>query len=195
MSGRFKQMALRVAGSRPALPMVHRVALLRPTKVSVDSYELRGADVPPLFHAGPELVADVDARFFEGWYGWGFYAAFDPEFVRKWYGPVVTRLRVLPDVRVLAASVDYSCSPPGLLEAVLANDLRFSLDGDESKLAESRERLMENPVQWVHGVDRLAIEQGYDVVVYFDENVVVKSSAAVLIEGEAPPPSAVSPLG
>lgn len=54
---------------------------------------------------------------------------------------------------------------------------------------------MENPVQWVHGVDRLAIEQGYDVVVYFDENVVVKSSAAVVIEGEAPPLFAVSPSG
>ncbi len=49
-------------------------------------------------------------------------------------------------------------------------------------------RIMENPLQWVHGVDRLAIERGYDVIVYHDENVVVKNSAVVEIVGEAPPP-------
>lgn len=167
-----------------------RIAALRPTRVSVDRFETLGSSVPTLFHAGRGLVTDVSTSFFEGWYGWGFYAAFDPEFVRRWYGPVVTRVRVLPDTKVLVASVSYSSSPPGLLEAVLSNDFMTnpSVKGDRQKLAESRERLMENPVQWVHGVDRLAIEQGYDVIVYHDENVVVKSPAVVQVEGEEPSP-------
>lgn len=165
------------------LRIAARVALLRPTKISVDKFERTGTDVPPLFHASSIVIKDVQAHFFEGWYGWGFYAAFSPDFVRKWYGPVVTQLRILPEAKVLVASVDYSSSPPGLLEAIMAHDLTLTPDMDESKIAESKARLMENPLQWVHGVDRLAIEY-YDVVIYHDENVVVKNAAMVAIDGE-----------
>ncbi len=163
-----------------------RVALLRPTKISVDKFELTGTSVPPLFHASSIVVDDIQSHFFEGWYGWGFYAAFNPDFVQKWYGPVVTQLKVLPEAKVLVASVDYSSSPPGLLEAIMAHDLTLTPDADALKVAESKARLMENPLQWVHGVDRLAIEY-YDVVVYHDENVVVKNPAVVSIEGKYEP--------
>lgn len=159
---------------------------MRPTKVSVNSFEIKGSEVPLLFHAGRGLVEDVKSHFFSGWYGWGFYAAFDPDFVRRWYGPVVSRIRVLPEAKVLVASVDYSSSPPGLLEAVLANDFAFDEERNVAKLAESKVRLMENPLQWVHGVDRLAIEY-YDVVVYHDENVVIKNPEKVVVEGEQAP--------
>ena len=140
---------------------------------------MEGIYVPSLFHAGRGPVEKVADHFFEGWYGWGFYAAFEPNFVRRWYGPVVTKLDVKPEAKVLVASVNYSSAPPGLLEEILANDLKFQLDGDQSKLVEQRERLMENPIQWVHGVDRLAIEY-YDIVIYHDENVVVKNPEMVV---------------
>ena len=165
------------------LRIATRVAHLRPTKVSVDKFELPGSALPPLFHASGVAIQDVSRHFFEGWYGWGFYAAFDPEFVRRWYGEVVTTLKALPTAKVLVASVDYSSSPPGLLECILEWDVKLNPDlADEEKLEESRARLMENPLQWVHGCDRLAIEF-YDIVVYHDENVVIKNPAAVTIEG------------
>ena len=166
------------------LRIASRVAHLRPTRVSVDKFEVTGLQVPPLFHASGIAIQDVGAHFFEGWYGWGFYAAFSPEFVRRWYGEVVTQLRAIPTAKVLIASVDYSSSPPGLLERILEWDCKLQpeLATDPSKLAESRARLMENPLQWVHGCDRLAIEF-YDLVVYHDENVVIKNPAAVVIEG------------
>jgi hypothetical protein len=160
------------------------VAHLRPTKVSVDKFELTGAHIPPLFHASSVAIEDVSKHFFEGWYGWGFYAAFSPDFVRRWYGEVVTVLKALPEAKVLVASVDYSSSPPGLLERILEWDAKLNPDlgQDASKLLESRARLMENPLQWVHGCDRLAIEF-YDLVIYHDENVVIKNPAVVMIEG------------
>ncbi len=107
------------------LRIAARVAALRPTRISVDKFEVDGSQVPPLYHASGIPVVDPGAHFFEGWYGWGFYAAFSPDFVRRWYGPVVTRLHVVPGTKVLVASVNYSSSPPGLLEAVLENDLVF----------------------------------------------------------------------
>ena len=170
------------------LRIASRVAHLRPTKVSVDQFETTGAKVPPLFHASGIAIEDVASHFFEGWYGWGFYAAFSPDFVRRWYGEVVTTLKALPTAKVLVASVDYSSSPPGLLERILEWDSQLNPDlaADASKLAESRARLMENPLQWVHGCDRLAIEF-YDIVIYHDENVVVKNPAAVAIEGVVEP--------
>ena len=160
-----------------------RVAHLRPTRVSVDKFETTGNAVPPLFHASGIPIEDVSKHFFEGWYGWGFYAAFDPEFVRRWYGPVVTSLKALPTAKVLVASVDYSSSPPGLLERILEWDTKQNPDlQDPLKQAETCLRLMENPLQWVHGFDRLAIEF-YDLVIYHDENVVIKNPAAVQITG------------
>lgn len=165
-----------------------RVAPLSPTKLP--GGELRGSDVPPLYHAGRSVLSSTEAiedGFFEGWYGWGFYMAFDPEFCRRWYGKRVTQFRVASDAKVLSASVEYSCAPPGLLDAIIDNDLKFTLNGNKAKAAELRKRLMVNPVQWVHGVDRLVIEQ-YDVVVYHDENVVLKVPEKVIIEGEVFPP-------
>lgn len=159
---------------------------MAPTKVPVGQFRLTGASVPTLFHAGRVVTTKVADHFFEGWYGWGYYAAFSPDFVRRWYGPIVTRLRVLPDTKVLAASVDFESSPPGLLKEILKNDFETnpSIQSDMERLRESMARLVENPVQWVHGVDRLAIEQGYDVIVYHDENVVVKNPDVVVVEGE-----------
>ncbi len=165
------------------LKIAARVALLRPTKVSVDSFTIPGSAVPSLFHAGKTLVESVADNFFEGWYGWGFYAAFDPEFCRKWYGPVVTQFKVKPEAKVLVASVDYACSPPGLLEMIMENDARERPELDELMLIETRARMMENPLQWVHGVDRLAIEY-FDIVVYHDENVIIKNPDMIEVVGE-----------
>lgn len=162
-----------------------RIAPLRPTMLSPG--ELRGSDIPPLYHAGRAVLKtteDVANGFFEGWYGWGFYMAFDADFVRRWYGPKVTRFRIAPEAKVLAASVEFSYAPPGLLDRMVANDLKFTLNGNLAKASELRERLTVNPIQWVHGVDRLVIEE-YDVCAYQDENVVLKVPERVIIEGEA----------
>lgn len=170
------------------LRVAARVAVLRPTKVSVDTFATKGSAVPAIFHAGKSVVTKVSDHFFEGWYGWGFYAAFDPEFCRRWYGPVVTQFKIRPDAKVLVASVDYSCSPPGLLDVIMRNDAALRPELDESMLVETRARLMENPVQWVHGVDRLAIEYA-DIVVFHDENIVVKNPDSIEIIGEVPVPN------
>lgn len=170
------------------LKIAARVAHLRPTMMSVDKFVQAGSAVPPLFHAGQALVDSVADGFFEGWYGWGFYAAFDPEFCRRWYGPIVTELRVLPEAKVLVASIDYSSSPPGLLDVIMKNDVDFAPDLVGDKFEEAKARIMENPLQWVHGVDRLAIEYA-DVVIYHDENVVVKNPAMIVVVGEAPAPA------
>ena len=167
------------------IAVASRIAFLRPTKVPTSQFQIQASQVPTLYHACSILTEDVSKFFFEGWYGWGYYAAFDPEFVRRWYGPVVTQLRIKPGAKVCSASVDYASSPPGLLEAIVTNDFIQSPDKDISKALESMRRLKENPIQWVHGVDRLAIEY-FDVVIYHDENVVVKNPDSVIVEGEFP---------
>jgi hypothetical protein len=162
-----------------------RVAALQPTVVPSDSYEITGTEVPEFYHAGSGLVEKVlKEKFFDGWYGWGFYAAFDPEYVRRWYGPIVTRLRATPDAKVLVASVVVDAAPSGLVEAVLENE-KVLLEGDEEKLQEFDKLMRDNPIQWVHAVDRLAIEY-YDIVLYSDEQIVVKNPDAVIPEGDVP---------
>lgn len=145
------------------------------------------------FHAGKGLVKNLKDHLFHGWYGYGFYAAFDPDYVRRWYGPVVSKLKAKPDARVLVASIRHDAAPPGLLDVVLANELKYVLKGDTKKLEEFRGFITENPVQWVHAVDRVAFEQGYDLVLFSDEQIVVKpidpehTKFAVTIEGEELP--------
>lgn len=154
---------------------------------------MAGAEVPEFYHAGKGLVENLKDHLFHGWYGYGFYAAFDAEYVRRWYGPVVTRLRAKPSAKVLVASVDYESSPPGLLEVVVENEVEHVFKGDRTKVDEFRGFIMENPIQWVHAIDRVAIEQGYDLVLFSDEQIVVKptdstfTQFAVTLEGEVLP--------
>jgi hypothetical protein len=161
------------------------LASLRPSVVQTAHYEIRGREVPTFFHAGKAVVKDIKDRLFDGWYGWGFYAAFDPDYVRRWYGPRVTRLTAKPNARVLVASVTAEAAPPGLFDFVCESELKHSLKGDTSKLQEFQGFILENPIQWVHAVDRLAIEEGYDLVLFSDEQIVVKPTTnPVIIEGE-----------
>jgi hypothetical protein len=155
---------------------------------------LSGRDLPPFFHASGIVVEDIEKHSFDGWYGWGFYAAFNAEYVRRWYGPIVTRIQAKPDAQVLVASITAALAPKGLLEAVLANDLKMTLDGDASKLRDQRGFILENSVQWVHAVDRLAIEKGYGIILFSDEQIVVKPpSDPIILQGEEPSPNADSP--
>jgi hypothetical protein len=143
------------------------VAVLRPTKVPIETFEITGNKVPILYHAGQKLVENVADSFFDGWYGWGFYAAFDPNFVRRWYGPIVTRLKVRPSTKVLVASIGSASAPAGLLEAIIQNEYETNpgAKGDKKKLAELQKMILENPIHWVHAVDRLAMEKGYPLII------------------------------
>lgn len=159
-------------------------ATMRPTVVPTDRYEITGEEVPEFFHASKVVVEDIEKHAFHGWYGWGFYAAFGAEYVRRWYGPVVTRIRAKPDAKVLVASIAANLAPPGLIDMVLENDLKGILEGDEGKLKEHTGYILENPFQWVHAVDRLIIEK-YDIGIYSDEQIVVKPPVnPVILLGE-----------
>ncbi len=200
LSRHLRRVAASLSGPRPSRSdLVHdlgtallavgsshpRLATLRPTRVSVDRFDASGKDVPVLFHAGASLFTDVTKGFVDGRYGHGFYAAFDPDFVRRWYGPVVTRFRMRPEARVLVASVLPAAAPAGLSDVIRAADLEFLFGGDDSKIDEHMSMVMENPITWVAAVDRLAIEAGFDAVVYCDEQVVVKLPGdPVVVEGE-----------
>jgi hypothetical protein len=171
---------------------------LRPTCGPMDRYEMTGEEVPEFYHAGQGLVKNLKDHLFHGWYGYGFYAAFDAEYVRRWYGPVVTKLRAKPEAKVLVASVDYESSPSGLLDVLVENEVKYVFKGDRSKVDEFRGFITENPIQWVHAVDRVALEQGYEIVLFSDEQIVVKptnqehTQFAVTIEGEVPPNAGTS---
>ena len=163
-------------------------ATLRPTVVPTDQIEITGAEVPTFFHASKVVVSDIEKHSFHGWYGWGFYAAFGAEYVRRWYGPIVTRLQAKPDAKVLVASVTAALAPQALIDMVLENDFNTLLEKDESKFQEHRGYVLENPVQWVHAVDRLVIEK-FDIAIYSDEQIVVKPpTAPLIILGEELPP-------
>lgn len=172
--------------SLAALRIAHRtpVASLHPSVVNYRSYEISGSALPEMFHAGSNLVEEITTDiFFDGWYGWGFYAAFDPEYVRRWYGPIVTRLRAVPTAKVLIASVSPGLAPPGLFDKAMKYvDAKA---GDEAKAEEMRGYILENQLLWVHAVDEVAIEE-YDIVVYSNEQIVIKTPESVIVEGEYP---------
>lgn len=170
--------------SRELYSLQHNIrnitATLKPS-IESDTFEISGSQLPVFYHAGKKLVDDVEDSFFEGWYGWGFYAAFDPDYVRRWYGPIVTQLSATPDAKVLLASVDSGSALPGLVEKVAENESQAI--GDEEKTKEFLGFIAENQLQWIHAIDRIAIEE-YDIVVYSDEQIVVKNPDAVVISGE-----------
>ena len=146
-------------------------------------FEVSGSDLPSMYHAGSGEVEEVlEEKFLDGWYGWGFYMALDAEYVRRWYGPVVTRFSARPDAKVLIASVTPALAHPDLVRKVSESVAeRVGEDGAEEMVG----IVLENPIQWVHAVDELAIQE-YDIVAYSDEQVVAKAADAVVPEGQEP---------
>jgi hypothetical protein len=180
-----------IAFKLAAGPMDYRIAALKPTQVPTEKYEIDASAVPMLYHAGKALVSNIDDSIFDGWYGWGFYVAFDPDYVRRWYGPVISRIRILPGARILVASTDPAQAPSGLFDTVAEFDAQTNTKNDEARTVEFRAIMAENPVQWIHAVDRFVIETGYDVVIFGDEQVVIKPTEHIKIEGEELAPNEV----
>lgn len=144
------------------------------------SYELRGSDLGKLYHAGKKKIRRIDPKKLgerdPGWYGAGFYVAEDPDYVREWYGPVVTEFTVAPTARVLKACVRPADARPGLFDAVMKNERRLlARRGNLNRSKEVATSLRQNHVEWVHAVDRFAESAGYDVVWFSAEEIVVKS--------------------
>lgn len=82
---------------------------------------------------------------------------------------------------MLLASVDATSAHPGLRNKVA--EAEAAAHKDENKTKEFLGFLAENQIQWVHAIDRIAIEE-YDIVVYSDEQIVIKNPASVIVDGE-----------
>ena len=144
------------------------------------AYIADGSVLGKVYHAGKIRIKKVDpSRLGErdaGWYGAGFYVAKDPEFVHKYYGPVVTEFEVSPKAKVLLGSISADKAPEGLFDAVLEHDMSLpSGTGDVAERHFIASQLKENQTEWVHAVDRLAEEEDFDIVIFSDYEIVVKS--------------------
>lgn len=143
-------------------------------------------DLPRVFHAGRFRIHGLNPEKFqsrdEGYYGKGFYVSDSAEYVRSWYGPVVTALDVSPDARILWAAVDWRAAPEELRKAVEEQVRRLLQQrGKESELFAQLDLLRENQIEWVHMVDMYAEDAGFDIVVYNSDEIVVKNPAVLQV--------------
>lgn len=138
------------------------------------------ADLTEVFHGGRERITEIDSERLQerdaGFYGEGFYVSDSAEYAKKWYGPVVTSFSVDPGARILLASVDMSAAREDLVGAVLSLlEARLGERGVEGDFEEQRALLEENQIEWVHLVDEFAEQEGYDIVIYNSNEIVVKN--------------------
>lgn len=144
------------------------------------SHILTGKELPHVYSAGRFKVKKVDKKRQgerdDGWYGEGFYVSFDADYVKTWYGPVLSCLKVKDDAKVLVAAVSASKARPELLAKVIRNDMKLNRErGAKVSSADVKELLVKNQIEWVHAVDRFAEVGKFDVVIFNDYEIVVKN--------------------
>ena len=132
-----------------------------------------------VFHGGPEHISKVDmdkaGATERGWYGKGFYAADNEQDARN-YGPNVTKLTVSPDAKVL------NVAPWANKDPELAEKVRTFQEQEGIEPFDPNDRM-----SWANAVDRYATAQGFDVIRYANNEIVVKNPDVVEAAGQQAP--------
>jgi len=154
-------------------------------------YIVTGEYLGTVYNAGTKKIKKLDKDKIgvrdEGWYGEGFYVSTSAEYVRAWYGPVVTAFEIEPNAKVLLASVRVLSAPIGLYAAVDANEkkliaTRTAMNKNFKKpKSDCNDDMRLNDIEWVHAVDRFAEAEKFDIIKFSDEEIVVKKFSVLKI--------------
>lgn len=179
-----REAARRRAAEQPVEPVTPEAPASKP------KYEQSGKDMGELYHGSKERITSINPDRLQyrdaGFYGKGFYITKARHYA-KTYGPVMNRLTLTDDARVLRSDLTPEKADPDLVRNVKQTLYDEGIAkarerGKESAFLDEINGITDSPINWKNAVDRFADIKGYDVVAHGDGEIVVKNPSVVNLQ-------------